>query len=129
MGGLPMGLLLPLTSLKALNLSGNHLDNVSLFILTPISTLQVSEGRNRCKGSVCCSSTTSQSPETGAEAQPDWGRFVWPNAVLLTQMGKEEGGGLMLLSGRVFLAPRSNLNPRERTFNLRTIRTWNGIGQ
>lgn len=39
---LPMGLLLPLTSLKSLNLSGNHMDNVSLFILTPISTLQVS---------------------------------------------------------------------------------------
>lgn len=38
---LPMGLLLPLTHLKSLNLSGNHMDNVSLFILTPISTLQV----------------------------------------------------------------------------------------
>lgn len=42
MGTLPMGLLLPLTNLKSLNLSGNHMDNVSLFVLTPISTLQVS---------------------------------------------------------------------------------------
>lgn len=43
---LPMGLLLPLTNLKSLNLSGNHMDNVSLFILTPISTLQVGTGIN-----------------------------------------------------------------------------------
>lgn len=49
MGRLPMGLLLPLTNLKSLNLSGNHMDNVSLFILTPISSLKVSLNERNIK--------------------------------------------------------------------------------
>jgi hypothetical protein len=42
MGILPLGLLVPLSQLKSLNLSGNHLDNNSMQILNPVSHLEVS---------------------------------------------------------------------------------------
>lgn len=42
MGPLPMELLVPFRQLKALNLSGNHLDNALLQILKPVTTLEVS---------------------------------------------------------------------------------------
>lgn len=42
MGPLPMELLVPFRQLKALNLSGNHLDNALLLILKPVTTLEVS---------------------------------------------------------------------------------------
>lgn len=42
MGSLPMELLVPFRQLKALNLSGNHLDNALLLILKPVTSLEVS---------------------------------------------------------------------------------------
>lgn len=41
MGPLPLGLLVPFSQLKSLNLSGNHLSNVLLQILNPVSKLEV----------------------------------------------------------------------------------------
>lgn len=43
MGVIPYELLVPLGQLKALNLSGNHLVNVSMQILHPVDGLQVSK--------------------------------------------------------------------------------------
>lgn len=43
MGPLPMGLLVPFTHLSSLNLSGNHLVNISLQILDPVTSLEVSQ--------------------------------------------------------------------------------------
>lgn len=42
MGVIPYELLVPLGQLKALNLSGNHLVNVSMQILSPVESLEVS---------------------------------------------------------------------------------------
>lgn len=42
MGVIPYELLIPLGQLKALNLSGNHLVNVSMQILHPVNELDVS---------------------------------------------------------------------------------------
>lgn len=42
MGVIPYELLVPLGQLKALNLSGNHLVNVSMQILHPVVSLEVS---------------------------------------------------------------------------------------
>lgn len=42
MGVIPYELLIPLGQLKALNLSGNHLVNVSMQILHPVNNLDVS---------------------------------------------------------------------------------------
>lgn len=42
MGVIPYELLVPLGQLKALNLSGNHLVNISMQILHPVSNLDVS---------------------------------------------------------------------------------------
>lgn len=42
MGVIPYELLVPLGQLKALNLSGNHLVNVSMQILQPVDGLEVS---------------------------------------------------------------------------------------
>lgn len=43
MGPMPMGLLAPFTHLNSLNLSGNHLVNISLQILDPVTSLEVSQ--------------------------------------------------------------------------------------
>lgn len=45
MGVIPYELLVPLGQLKALNLSGNHLVNVSMQILQPVNGLEVSRHR------------------------------------------------------------------------------------
>ena len=58
MGPLPMGLLVPLSQLKSLNLSGNHLVNFSLAVLDPIGGLDVS------------TNTTNISPEP-------WPAILW----------------------------------------------------
>lgn len=42
MGVIPYELLVPFGQLKALNLSGNHLVNVSMQILHPVNGLEVS---------------------------------------------------------------------------------------
>lgn len=42
MGVIPYELLVPLGQLKALNMSGNHLVNVSMQILSPVNGLEVS---------------------------------------------------------------------------------------
>lgn len=42
MGVIPYELLVPFGQLKALNLSGNHLVNVSMQILQPVNGLEVS---------------------------------------------------------------------------------------
>lgn len=42
MGVLPMGLLVPFKQLRYLNISGNHLDNMSLQVIDPCRELEVS---------------------------------------------------------------------------------------
>lgn len=42
MGPLPLGLLTPFGALRALNLSGNHLDNITLQLINSVTTLEVS---------------------------------------------------------------------------------------
>ncbi|KAG4065098.1 hypothetical protein HA402_007495, partial [Bradysia odoriphaga] len=51
MGPLPMELLVPFRQLKALNLSGNHLDNALLQILKPVTSLELLDlSRNQLNG-------------------------------------------------------------------------------
>lgn len=47
MGVIPYELLVPLGQLRALNLSGNHLVNVSMQILHPVISLEVSKNGHK----------------------------------------------------------------------------------